>query len=59
MFKAHDSLEEDKVYICTVSSLWYALWGRFMSTRAIQLKASGAIYMATPEMKYYVNLSCF
>lgn len=43
MFEALDSLEEDEVYICTGSSLRYALWGGLMSTRAMKLKASGAV----------------
>lgn len=43
MFEALDSLLEDEVYICTGSSLRYALWGGLMSTRAINLKASGAV----------------
>lgn len=43
MFEALDSLKEDEVYICTGSSLRYALWGGLMSTRAMMLKAAGAI----------------
>lgn len=43
MFEALDSLQEDEVYICTGSSFRYALWGGLMSTRAIKLKAAGAI----------------
>ncbi|APY11618.1 dimethylmenaquinone methyltransferase [Seonamhaeicola sp. S2-3] len=43
MFEALDSLKEDEVYICTGASLRYALWGGLMSTRAMKLKASGAI----------------
>ncbi|MGF7077671.1 RraA family protein [Mucilaginibacter sp. UYCu711] len=43
MFEALDSLLEDEVYICTGSSLRYALWGGLMSTRAMKLKASGAV----------------
>jgi regulator of RNase E activity RraA len=43
MFEALDSLQEDEVYICTGSSLRYALWGGLMSTRAMKLKASGAV----------------
>ena len=43
MFEALDSLQEDEVYICTGSSLCYALWGGLMSTRAMKLKAAGAV----------------
>lgn len=43
MFEALDSLQEDEVYICTGSSLRYALWGGLMSTRAMVLKAGGAV----------------
>lgn len=43
MFEALDDLKEDEVYICTGSSFRYALWGGLMSTRAMQLKAAGAI----------------
>ncbi len=43
MFEALDSLREDEVYICTGSSHRYALWGGLMSTRAMKLKAAGAV----------------
>lgn len=43
MFEALDYLKEDEVYICTGSSLRYALWGGLMSTRAIKLKAANAV----------------
>lgn len=43
MFEALDDLKEDEVYICTGSSLRYALWGGLMSTRALYLKAAGAV----------------
>lgn len=43
MFEALDSLKEDEVYICTGASLRYALWGGLMSTRAMKLKAAGAV----------------
>jgi len=43
MFEALDSLKENDVYICTGSSFSYALWGGLMSTRAMKLKAAGAI----------------
>ncbi len=43
MFEALDDLKENEVYICTGSSHNYALWGGLMSTRAIKLKAAGAV----------------
>ncbi len=43
MFEALDQLQENEVYICTGSSHNYALWGGLMSTRAMKLKAAGAI----------------
>jgi len=43
MFEALDSLKENEVYICTGSSFSYALWGGLMSTRAMKLKAAGAV----------------
>ena len=43
MFEALDSLKEGDVYIATGSSLRYALWGGLMSTRALHLKAAGAV----------------
>lgn len=43
MFEALDSLKEDEVYICSGASYNYALWGGLMSTRAMQLKAAGAV----------------
>lgn len=43
MFEALDDLREDEVYICTGSAMAYALWGGLMSTRAIKLKAAGAV----------------
>jgi regulator of RNase E activity RraA len=43
MFEALDGLQENEVYICTGSSLKYALWGGLMSTRAMVLKAAGAV----------------
>ena len=43
MFEALDSLKENDVYITTGCSLRYALWGGLMSTRAIHLKAAGAV----------------
>jgi 4-hydroxy-4-methyl-2-oxoglutarate aldolase len=43
MFQALDSLKPNEVYVATGSSPRYALWGELMSTRAIHLKAAGAI----------------
>lgn len=43
MFEALDSLKEGEVYICSGSSPNYALWGGLMSTRAMKLKAAGAV----------------
>lgn len=43
MFEALDDLKPDEVYVCTGASLNYALWGGLMSTRAIQLRAAGAV----------------
>ena len=43
MFEALDSMKENEVYICSGSSPRYALWGGLMSTRAIKLKAAGAV----------------
>ncbi len=43
MFDALDDLKEDEIYICAGSSPTYALWGELMSTRALQLKARGAV----------------
>ena len=43
LFEALDDLRENEIYIATGSSLSYALWGGLMSTRAIHLKAAGAV----------------
>ena len=43
MFEALDDLKPGEVYICTGSSLTYALWGELMSTRAAYLGAAGAV----------------
>ncbi|HYG74887.1 MAG TPA: RraA family protein [Planctomycetota bacterium] len=43
MFRALDDLKANEVYICTGSSPAYALWGELMSTRALKLKAAGAV----------------
>lgn len=43
MFEALDDLKEDEVYLATGSSFDYALWGELMSTRAMHLRATGAV----------------
>jgi regulator of RNase E activity RraA len=43
MFRALDDLKAGEVYICAGASRRYALWGELMSTRAIQLGATGAV----------------
>ncbi len=43
MFRALDDLKADEVYICSGSSPRYALWGELMSTRALHLRAAGAV----------------
>ncbi|MDP1730480.1 MAG: RraA family protein [Devosia sp.] len=43
LLEALDDLKEGEVYVATGSSLRYALWGGLMSTRAIHLKAAGAV----------------
>ena len=43
MFEALDDLKENEVYICSGASPNYALWGGLMSTRAMKLKAAGAV----------------
>jgi regulator of RNase E activity RraA len=43
VFEALDDLREDEIYIATGSSFRYALWGGLMSTRAMHLKAAGAV----------------
>jgi 4-hydroxy-4-methyl-2-oxoglutarate aldolase len=43
MFRALDDLRPHEVYVCTGSSPRYALWGGLMSTRALHLKAAGAV----------------
>jgi len=42
-FRALDDLKANEVYVATGGSRRYAMWGELMSTRAIQLKANGAI----------------
>jgi regulator of RNase E activity RraA len=43
MFEALDDLRPNEVYICSGASPRYALWGGLMSTRAMKLKAAGAV----------------
>lgn len=43
VFEALDSLKPNEVYIASGSSPRYALWGELMSTRALHLKAAGAV----------------
>jgi regulator of RNase E activity RraA len=43
MFEALDSLRAGEIYVCTGGSPYYAHWGELMSTRAIHLKAAGAV----------------
>jgi regulator of RNase E activity RraA len=43
MFEALDSLRQHEVYVASGSSPRYALWGELMSTRALHLKAAGAV----------------
>ncbi len=43
MFHALDSLKPHEVYVASGASPRYALWGELMSTRALHLKAAGAV----------------
>jgi len=43
MLEALDDLKPGEIYIATGASLNYALWGELMSTRALHLKAAGAV----------------
>ena len=43
MFHALDSLKPHEIYVCSGASPRYAVWGELMSTRALKLKAAGAI----------------
>lgn len=43
MLEALDDLNPGEIYLATGTSLPYALWGELMSTRAIYLKAAGAV----------------
>jgi regulator of RNase E activity RraA len=43
MFEALDDLQANEIYVATGSSLRFALWGGLMSTRAVHLRAAGAV----------------
>jgi regulator of RNase E activity RraA len=43
LFEALDDLRSHEVYVCSGASPRYALWGGLMSTRAVQLRAAGAV----------------
>lgn len=43
MFQALDDLKPHEVYVVAGGSPRYAMWGELMSTRAIHLKAAGAV----------------
>ena len=43
MLEALDDLRPGEIYIATGGSLRYALWGGLMTTRALHLKAAGAV----------------
>jgi regulator of RNase E activity RraA len=43
LFEALDDLRPHEVYVCSGASPRYALWGGLMSTRAVQLRAAGAV----------------
>ncbi len=43
MLEALDDLKPGEVYVATGASLRYALWGELMATRALYLKAAGAV----------------
>jgi regulator of RNase E activity RraA len=43
LFEALDDLKPGEIYVCSGASPRYALWGGLMTTRATQLKASGAV----------------
>ncbi len=43
MLQALDNLKRNEIYVCSGASPIYALWGELMSTRAIKLRAAGAV----------------
>ena len=62
MFEALDDLKEDEVYICSGSTLNYALWGGLMSMRAMKLKAAGAVvngYSRDTDQVLHLNFPTF
>lgn len=62
MFAALDSLKPNEIYVATGSSPRYALWGELMSTRAIHLKAAGAIvdgFCRDSAGIFALNFPCF
>ncbi len=63
MLEALDDLKAGEIYVATGSSLRYALWGELMATRAMHLKAAGAIldgYVrdSTQIEEYGFNVFC-
>ncbi len=55
MLEALDSLRKGEVYLAAGGSPNYAMWGELMSTRAMQLGATGAVMMGcsrdTPQIR--------
>ncbi len=43
LFRALDDLKAGEIYVANAPSLRYALWGGLMTTRALHLKAAGAV----------------
>ncbi len=43
LFEALDDLRKNEIYLATGGSPTYALWGELLSTRAVRLKAAGAV----------------
>jgi len=43
MLEALDDLKPNEVYVASGGSMGYAMWGELMSTRAIHLRAAGAV----------------
>ena len=46
LFAALDNLKQNEVYLCTGGLPTFAAWGGLMTTRALQLKAAGAVLNA-------------
>ena len=55
MLEALDDLKRNEVYICTGSSLRYALWGELMSTRAMKLGAAGTVLNGYTRDSHGIN----